>query len=634
MPSRRASSEAVAAVRRFDKSATSRFREAFTNSAPHETSGTVDGEARGTGSVLDVTRTLSERKYKNSVLWNIHMSSDKMSRMKRLSQSRKESAGDEVSHNYRDRMSKRQEVELAQESFGRYFEQRRKDNPYSSELLLEALADFGITAMTRPEKLQLNELLAQNEKATLSFGDFCHLVEEAQAKMRQLRSFSAFQAWRVIDVNDHGALPAADVIRLLEDLGLAPPSGSPARFIAEAALDELQLDDHGLVSFHEAEFAVQQLRQHEQSTRRRKEREIQRTYDLSANNFKEFRSQLLFLHTNFNRLDDDSSGTLDPDEVLNLLSEFGCMGHDSRERTLQVVEELEEEAEGGEITFPVFLKVIKRLRELEMADKADEVQELFNSYDADRSGELDTRETCAVLVNLGLQPKTVREQEGIAQLMEEVDEDGSGNLDFPELLMMVQRIGERLMQIHRDAENEKATELGFSPSTTTALRRAYEILNMSNFTGGLGVADMERALSFMGWRLNPAALLRLLEEVDDDGDGSLDFAEFLTFMSRVEEEVRASRKVPDEKPAELRGSGADGGGGGGGGSGAGGAEGHRGISSSAPGGPSSTAQGEHEPTSPREAPRASRSGRRVGVNSAAQDMHAPGSQFKGSVSKR
>mmetsp|Transcript_150837 Transcript_150837/g.482851 ORF Transcript_150837/g.482851 Transcript_150837/m.482851 type:complete len:481 (+) Transcript_150837:132-1574(+) len=132
-----------------------------------------------------------EESNRAGTLANFKHSSDKRERMKRLGARRKN--GDSAApDSHRDRLSKRQDLELAQESFSRYFPQR-VGKTYDAHLAIEALADFGIKATTQPEKHALNDLLSVHEEKHFGFGDFCSLIEEARGRMRELHSFAVFK---------------------------------------------------------------------------------------------------------------------------------------------------------------------------------------------------------------------------------------------------------------------------------------------------------------------------------------------------------------------------------------------------------------------------------------------------------
>eukprot|EP00434_Breviolum_minutum_P046209 symbB.v1.2.041651.t1/scaffold8452.1/size6286/1 len=56
----------------------------------------------------------------------------------------------------------RYEVEVAQESFLRHFP-AKQGNPWRNDDILEALADFGIKAQSRTEKIALKTVLSEHE---------------------------------------------------------------------------------------------------------------------------------------------------------------------------------------------------------------------------------------------------------------------------------------------------------------------------------------------------------------------------------------------------------------------------------------------------------------------------------------
>merc|ERR1719281_495614 len=92
----------------------------------------------------------------------------------------------------------------------------------------------------------------------------------------------------------------------------------------------------------------------------------------------------------------------------------------------------------------------------------EELRPLFEEYDRDQSGELSMQEVSRILVDLNLQPKSAAEQAEISRMMDDVDADGSGLIDFDEFLWFVQRLHERLHAMKRKDENREAKELRYS----------------------------------------------------------------------------------------------------------------------------------------------------------------------------
>lgn len=137
-----------------------------------------------------------------------------------------------------------------------------------------------------------------------------------------------------------------------------------------------------------------------------------------------------------------------------------------------------------------------------------------------------------LLMDLGLTPKNPAEQEEIAQIIDGIDADGSGSLSLPEFAQLSQRIVERLHRQKRLLENTRAAELGFKMRKTVALRRAFQALDKDN-SGFLSLSEVERALQLMRVKVVPMRVDRILRGVDEDGNGELDFMEFMTLMSHI-----------------------------------------------------------------------------------------------------
>merc|ERR1719335_107551 len=96
------------------------------------------------------------------------------------------------------------------------------------------------------------------------------------------------------------------------------------------------------------------------------------------------------------------------------------------------------------------------------SEKREEMKTIFDSYDRDCSGDLSMREVSKILLDIGLQPKNKEEQEEIQKMMEEVDEDGSMEINFEEFLLLFQRINEKLKAMQRENERARALELNFT----------------------------------------------------------------------------------------------------------------------------------------------------------------------------
>mmetsp|Transcript_106026 Transcript_106026/g.204026 ORF Transcript_106026/g.204026 Transcript_106026/m.204026 type:complete len:988 (+) Transcript_106026:108-3071(+) len=480
-------------------------------------------------------------------IWKLNLQSSKDDRLERLNIHRKIKES-ELLVGDRDKVVTREEVELAEDSFYRYYK-KSTFHEYNQELVLAALADFGIRARTRPEKLGLLKVLVDYEDTSkeFSFKDFCSVVEESRVKMRSVRFSSLFLAWRNVDTDDIGALDRDQIIALLELLNALPADQGEACLV-DTWIEDLHKDTFGLISLGEVEYLVQQCREHQESTRRRAERHIQEQYHLAGKTFHEFRSQLIDLHDAFTKVIEETSGSIGVEEVYHLLAEFGITTLSTGMAKSRLQDHIKAfMSQAGDVTkiaFPWLLMFVRTLRKAVMEDRSDEVRTLFVAYDKDRSDALDMKEICMILVDLNLQPRSPSEQDGIAELLEEVDFDGTGTLCFDELLTIVVRISERIAQVQRTAENLRAEALGFTRQESGELRRAFEALDADD-SGCLSSAEIFRAVHWMQWKVSEYKLHQLVDDVDEDGSGHIDFSEFLELMRRVDDDVKATG---DERP--------------------------------------------------------------------------------------
>merc|ERR1711881_68793 len=73
-------------------------------------------------------------------------------------------------------------------------------------------------------------------------------------------------------------------------------------------------------------------------------------------------------------------------------------------------------------------------------EQIEEIREAFNLFDADQSGAIDLRELKSAMRALGFEVK----KEELKKMVADIDDDGSGEIDFGEFLqMMTGKMGEK-----------------------------------------------------------------------------------------------------------------------------------------------------------------------------------------------
>lgn len=494
---------------------------------------------------------------RKSVLWHINLKDAKQDRMGRINDLRRIKAADahESPGGYRNRISK-VDAEIALESFLRHFPSKTS-SPWNTEDMIEALADFGIQAQNKNEKVAIFSILKDfaEDTTAVGFAQFCHFIEECRTKLRGVRSMVLFQAWKRHDSDDSGTMDQGEVLALLEEMGFTPKPGDAQTRVL--ALISEATEGTGTVTFNEVEYLMSSVREYLIRSQRKQERDIQAKEDLAPALFKEFRSQLLSYYTCFTEFDDDNSGTLDEAEILNLLQLFGCLSNSMEASKRLLVQEMAERqlavSPTRSLRFSEFVRLIKNLRHMEMEEKSEAIRELFSQYDKDNSGDLSIKEICQVLMDLQIQPRSFAEQEAMAQLIDEADADGSGELNAGELLFLVQKICEKKVELRRKEEFKIAKALNFTLDKVNEFRLAFDTLDLQG-DGYLSVSEVWSALAILRWKITDSKFARLMEEVDDDGSGELDFAEFLTLLRKVEDERNpvkpTSLKADEEKEKE------------------------------------------------------------------------------------
>lgn len=135
-------------------------------------------------------------------------------------------------------------------------------------------------------------------------------------------------------------------------------------------------------------------------------------------------------------------------------------------------------------------------------NEVEELWQAFVVFDTDSSGAISAMELGKVLESLGqsLEPTELQD------LIQEVDIDRSGSIEFDEF---------KTLMIARQGDQQSRLELAFS-------------IFDKDHSGHITADEMQSVMSQFG--LTDVELDALVKEVDEDGDGSIGFAEFCRIM--------------------------------------------------------------------------------------------------------
>ncbi|CAD7688818.1 unnamed protein product [Nyctereutes procyonoides] len=131
-----------------------------------------------------------------------------------------------------------------------------------------------------------------------------------------------------------------------------------------------------------------------------------------------------------------------------------------------------------------------------MADQLTEEQiaefkEAFSLFDKDGDRTITTKELGTDMIN-------------------EVDTDGNGTIDFPEFLTMMARK-------MKDTDSEEE------------IREAFRVFDKDG-NGYIGAAELHHVMTNLGEKLTYEEVDEMIREADIDGDGQVNYEEFVQMM--------------------------------------------------------------------------------------------------------
>lgn len=165
----------------------------------------------------------------------------------------------------------------------------------------------------------------------------------------------------------------------------------------------------------------------------------------------------------FHRYDADSSGTLDHAELRDALSDLGFqpMSREEKAEFANILGEADKEGD-GELDIEEFEDLVGKVMKMLRQEQRRELYELFRLRDETETGALCMEEILAILADFSLQPRTDEEQKLVQQVIDEVDENRSGDLDFLEFELFIVHVRERLGCLRRERMRTITEDMGLS----------------------------------------------------------------------------------------------------------------------------------------------------------------------------
>ncbi|XP_034552651.1 troponin C type 1a (slow) isoform X1 [Notolabrus celidotus] len=147
-------------------------------------------------------------------------------------------------------------------------------------------------------------------------------------------------------------------------------------------------------------------------------------------------------------------------------------------------------------------------------EQKNEFKAAFDIFVQDaEDGCISTKELGKVMRMLGQNPTP----EELQEMIDEVDEDGSGTVDFDEFLVMMVRC------MKDDSKGKSEEELA-------ELFRMFD----KNADGYIDLEELKTMLESTGEAITEDDIEELMKDGDKNNDGKIDYDEFLEFMKGVE----------------------------------------------------------------------------------------------------
>ncbi|KAL0844705.1 hypothetical protein Bca101_017951 [Brassica carinata] len=151
-------------------------------------------------------------------------------------------------------------------------------------------------------------------------------------------------------------------------------------------------------------------------------------------------------------------------------------------------------------------------------DQISEFKEAFSLFDKDGDGTrsmwfliscvgcITTKELGTVMRSLGQNPTEAELQD----MINEVDADGNGTIDFPEFLNLMARK-------MKDTDSEEE------------LKEAFRVFDKDQ-NGFISAAELRHVMTNLGEKLTDEEVDEMIKEADVDGDGQINYEEFVKVM--------------------------------------------------------------------------------------------------------
>ncbi|CAH9095493.1 unnamed protein product [Cuscuta epithymum] len=142
-------------------------------------------------------------------------------------------------------------------------------------------------------------------------------------------------------------------------------------------------------------------------------------------------------------------------------------------------------------------------------DLMAEFQESFNFFDKDGDGCITIEELATVIRSLDHNPS----KEELQDMIDEVDTNGNGTIEFSEFINLMAK------KIKETDEDEE-------------IKEAFKVFDKDQ-NGYISASELRHTMINLGEKLTEEEVEEMIREADLDGDGQVNYDEFVTMMMHI-----------------------------------------------------------------------------------------------------
>ncbi|KAJ6969917.1 hypothetical protein NC653_034470 [Populus alba x Populus x berolinensis] len=158
-----------------------------------------------------------------------------------------------------------------------------------------------------------------------------------------------------------------------------------------------------------------------------------------------------------------------------------------------------------------------------------EFKEAFSLFDKDGDGCITTKELGTVMRSLGQNPTEAELQD----MINEVDADQNGTIDFPEFLNLMARKMKKSSSEALDCPEildlQYVLYLYCDTDSEEELKEAFKVFDKDQ-NGFISAAELRHVMTNLGEKLTDEEVEEMIREADVDGDGQVNYEEFVRMM--------------------------------------------------------------------------------------------------------